>query len=131
MNVQPKTYTRVFIAELTTHNSKKLVKKNELGVPLWCSGLRIQHCHFSGLCGFCGMGSIPGPGTSKCHEHGQKKKKKKKKKCHFDVHMDTEVIILSDISQTEKDKYYMISLICGILKIVQMNLFMKQKHAQT
>ena len=25
-------------------------------------------------------------------------------------------IMLSDISQTEKDKYFMISLICGILK---------------
>ena len=28
--------------------------------------------------------------------------------------MDLENIILSEVSQTEKDKYYMISLICGI-----------------
>ena len=28
--------------------------------------------------------------------------------------MDLEYIILSEVSQTEKDKYYMISLICGI-----------------
>ena len=28
--------------------------------------------------------------------------------------MDLEIIILSEISQTEKDKYHMISLICGI-----------------
>ena len=28
--------------------------------------------------------------------------------------MDLEMIILSDVSQTEKDKYHMISLICGI-----------------
>ena len=28
--------------------------------------------------------------------------------------MDLEVIILSDVSQTEKDKHHMISLICGI-----------------
>ena len=28
--------------------------------------------------------------------------------------MDLEIIILSGISQTEKDKYHMISLICGI-----------------
>ena len=28
--------------------------------------------------------------------------------------MDLEIIILSDASQTEKDKYYMISPICGI-----------------
>ena len=30
--------------------------------------------------------------------------------------MDLEMIILSEVSQTEKDKYYMISLICGIYK---------------
>ena len=29
--------------------------------------------------------------------------------------MDLEIIMLSEISQTEKDKYHMISLICGIL----------------
>ena len=28
--------------------------------------------------------------------------------------MDPEMIILSEISQTEKNKYYMISLLCGI-----------------
>ena len=28
--------------------------------------------------------------------------------------MDLEIIILSEISQTEIDKYHMISLICGI-----------------
>ena len=28
--------------------------------------------------------------------------------------MDFEMIILSKVSQTEKDKYHMISLICGI-----------------
>ena len=27
---------------------------------------------------------------------------------------DLEIIILSEVSQTEKDKYHMISLICGI-----------------
>ena len=30
--------------------------------------------------------------------------------------MDVEIIILSKVSQTEKAKYHMISLICGILK---------------
>ena len=30
--------------------------------------------------------------------------------------MDLEMIILSEVSQTEKDKYHIISLICGILK---------------
>ena len=42
--------------------------------------------------------------------------------------MDTlETIILSEVSQTEKDKY-MISLICGIYKMIQMNLFTKRNR---
>ena len=42
--------------------------------------------------------------------------------------MDLEIIILSEVSQKEKDKYHMISLICGIQKkIIQKNLFTKQK----
>ena len=31
--------------------------------------------------------------------------------------MDLQILILSEVSQTEKDKYHIISLICGILKI--------------
>ena len=42
--------------------------------------------------------------------------------------MDLEMIILSEVSQTEKDKYHMISLIRGILKKIQMNLFAEQKQ---
>ena len=30
--------------------------------------------------------------------------------------MDLEIVILSEVSQTEKDKYHMISLTCGNLK---------------
>ena len=30
--------------------------------------------------------------------------------------MDLEMIILSEVRQTQKDKYHIISLICGILK---------------
>ena len=41
--------------------------------------------------------------------------------------MDLENIILSEVSQAEKDKYYMLSLIHGISKIIQMNLYTKQK----
>ena len=45
--------------------------------------------------------------------------------------MDLEIIILTEVNQTEKDKY-MISLICGIKKkMIQMNLFPKQKDSQT
>ena len=42
--------------------------------------------------------------------------------------MDLEIVIVSEVSQTQKDKYHTILLICGILKkSVQMNLFTKQK----
>jgi len=41
---------------------------------------------------------------------------------------DLELILLSKVSQTEKDRYHIISLICGILRIIQMNLFTKQKQ---
>ena len=43
---------------------------------------------------------------------------------------DLEIIILSEVSQREKDKYCMISRICGIKLMVQMNLFIKQKQTQ-
>ena len=39
--------------------------------------------------------------------------------------MNLEIIILSEVSQTEKDKYYMISLLCGILKMKQMNPYIQ------
>ena len=41
--------------------------------------------------------------------------------------MDLEITILSEVSQTEKDKYYMISGRCRIL-MIQMNPFTKQKQ---
>ena len=44
------------------------------------------------------------------------------------VWMDLDNIMLSEISQTEKDKYCMISLIYGILKIIQTNVYVKQKQ---
>ena len=43
--------------------------------------------------------------------------------------VDLEIVIFSEVSQTEKDKY-MISLICGIWKkMVQMKLFTKRKES--
>ena len=42
--------------------------------------------------------------------------KKGKKSYHVTTWMDLQGIMFSDISQTDKDKYHMISLICGILK---------------
>ena len=45
--------------------------------------------------------------------------------------MDRESIILSEVSQTEKEKYHMTSLTCGIsnLKMIHLNLT-KQKEIQ-
>ena len=43
--------------------------------------------------------------------------------------MDLEIITLSEVSQTEKDKYYIISLIFKNLKrMIQTNLFTKYKQ---
>ena len=42
--------------------------------------------------------------------------------------MDLEMIILSEVSQKEKDKYHMILLICGIENRTQMNMSAKQKQ---
>ena len=46
--------------------------------------------------------------------------------------VDLEITILSEVSQTEVEKYHMILLICRILKKkkkLQMNLFASQKQA--
>ena len=48
-----------------------------LGVPLWRSGLRIQHCCCSGLGQCYGADWIPGLGTSTCHRHSQNSKRTK------------------------------------------------------
>ena len=42
--------------------------------------------------------------------------------------IELETIILSEVSQEEKDKSHIISLICGIQSMAQMNLSMKQKQ---
>ena len=43
--------------------------------------------------------------------------------------MDLESVILSVVSKTEKEKYHMTSLICGIQKeVIQINLLTKQKE---
>ena len=43
---------------------------------------------------------------------------------------DPEIIILSKVTQIGKEKYHMISLICGIQKkkMMQMNLYIKLKQ---
>lgn len=41
---------------------------------------------------------------------------KRRKSCPVTTQMDVEGIILSEVSQTEKDKYCTVSFICGIFK---------------
>ena len=43
------------------------------------------------------------------------------------IWMELETIILSEVSQTEKHKYHMVSLICGVSHMTQMNLSVKWK----
>ena len=45
--------------------------------------------------------------------------------------MDLEIVILSELSQTEKDKYHMTSLICGILKNGTNKLIYKTEQSHT
>ena len=43
--------------------------------------------------------------------------------------MDLKIVIRSEVSQTEKEKYHMTSLICGISKeMIQMNLLPNRKR---
>ena len=42
--------------------------------------------------------------------------------------MQLKVIILSEVTQKEKGKYHMISLICGTQNMTQMNLSTKQNQ---
>jgi len=44
------------------------------------------------------------------------------------VNLNTD--LLSEVSQREKDKYSRISLVCQVQKMIQMNLFTKQKQTQ-
>ena len=41
--------------------------------------------------------------------------------------MDLEIIILSEVSQTEKDKYH-ITYMWNLIKMIQKNLFIRQKQ---
>ena len=43
------------------------------------------------------------------------------------IWIDSEGIMLCEISQTKKDKYNVISLICGILKIKQVSKYYKKE----
>ena len=46
----------------------------------------------------------------------------------FAAWMDLEIIILSKVNQTEKDKYHDITYTWNLKNMIQMNLFTKQKQ---
>jgi len=56
--------------------------------------------------------------------------KKKERMPFVVIWLDKEVITLSEVSHTKKDKYHVTSLIHGMFKKekIQMNLFTKQKQ---
>ena len=101
----------------------------------WGNSLAVQ---WLGVHAFTaeGPGSIPGLGTKilRATQCSQKKERKKEKKSILikflikNFRIDLEIIILSEVSQTEKEKYHMISLTCRIENMIQMNIFTKQKH---
>ena len=43
--------------------------------------------------------------------------------------MDLDVILLSEASQADREKYHIMFLICGIKKKIQLDLFVKEKQA--
>ena len=45
--------------------------------------------------------------------------------------MDLEIVILSEVSQTQKDKYHMILLICGILKKKKKRTYLQNRNRLT
>ena len=47
------------------------------------------------------------------------------------IWMELEIIILSEVSQTEKDKYHMISLTCGIQNMTQKISYQRNRLAYT
>ena len=60
-----------------------MIRNSIRGILLCLSGLRMGHCHCSGWGHCCGMGWIPGPGTSTCLGCGRKRKKKSNGTCLF------------------------------------------------
>ena len=44
--------------------------------------------------------------------------------------MDSEIFILSELSQKEKDKYHMVSLMCATYNMTQVNLAQTRGHRE-
>ena len=72
------------------------------------SGLRIWCCHSCSLGHSCGSNLIPGLGTPYALGGGQKRKKREEILTHATTWVNLENTMLSEISQTQKDKYCVI-----------------------
>ena len=43
--------------------------------------------------------------------------------------IDLKIVLQSEVSQKERKRYYVVSLVCGSTNMIQMNLFAKQKQS--
>jgi len=43
--------------------------------------------------------------------------------------IDLETVLQSEVNQKERNRYHVVSLVCGSTKMIQMNLFAKQKQS--
>ena len=81
------------------NRQKEKASKQSQGVLLWCSRLRIQHCHYNGPGHCCCAGSNLGqefPHATSAEKKKKKKKKtiKKKKKPKKKKNKESEIPIL-------------------------------------
>ena len=66
----------VIVRSVDPYPDQLFYKSILLGILLWCRGLKMQHCHCSGLGHCCGLDSNPGLGISIYHGRSQKRKRK-------------------------------------------------------
>ena len=68
----------ICINETSFHDDKNNDERiEEMGVPLWYTGLRVWHYYWNSSGSCYGVGSIPGPGIFICCGHSQKKKNRR------------------------------------------------------
>ena len=102
----------------------------------WHSGLRTQHCCSCGIGRSCSSKSIPGLGTSICHECSQKeikierkegkgkewkKKEKRKKRKGRDGGMEKEKLVTMVLQIKSRIKYHLFILIRHNLQLRALN----------
>ena len=77
-SIRPLAWELPYAAGMVLKRQKKR-KKEDIEVPLCCSGLKIQHCHSCNTGCNCSVGSSPGPESSICPRCSLKNIKRKKR----------------------------------------------------